>query len=94
MLEYAFMAWCLIKHRNNFNFTFYCARRFFNDTELTAKVAYLRNEVYVMVLEGGVCYVSKYISVVRWGQKTESWFPSQDSKPIPSRFKVHALQAT
>jgi hypothetical protein len=23
LLQYAFMAWCLVKHKNNFTFTFY-----------------------------------------------------------------------
>jgi hypothetical protein len=49
--QYAFMAWCLVKHRDNFNFTFYVhhvgetLHQFIMTTETTEK-----EREYVIIL--------------------------------------------
>jgi len=41
--EYVFMAWCLVKHRDNFTFTFYCVM--FDVCELWIK-SFLVKHIY------------------------------------------------
>jgi hypothetical protein len=85
--QYAFMAWCLVKHRDNFTFTFsvvdfcvsviYVLRKIWSNISGESKTVYHKNKQYITVIWGCIQKFLDWVDYEITTTKNTRWEATQ-----------------